>query len=125
MVARAGGRDFSRVVPALQRGHNRLSEEQAAEVVRLYQAGETATELGKRFGIERSTVSRHITRAGITLRSTARSDDARCQGARLYTEGLTVQEVADKLGIIFSATYRALKREGVEMRPAARRRRGM
>lgn len=53
---------------ALQNGTRRLSEDEITRLVDAYEQGESVYQLGRRFGIHRTTVSAHLRRTSIQTR---------------------------------------------------------
>jgi DNA invertase Pin-like site-specific DNA recombinase len=60
MLVRAG---------AMVRARQRLGQSDIDEIVRLYEAGLTTTEIGERFGVYASTIGRQFKKLGIGLRA--------------------------------------------------------
>lgn len=104
-----------------------LSSEQVAEMATRYQAGESATRLGKEFGVSLSTAITSLRREGVAIRGagSARAfspaDDV--EVGRLYSAGASLADLAAKYGVGTGPVTRAVKRAGVTLRrPGTRRR---
>lgn len=105
-----------------------LSEEQVAELVRRYGAGEGATVLGKAFGVSHSTVLSALRREGVAIqeagqpRALSTADDTEI--GKLYAAGASLADLGAKYGVSQGAVQRALKRVGVAVRGPGIRPRG-
>jgi transposase len=73
--------------------------------------------LAQRFGVHRTTISKHLERVGATKRPKIKMTEERLAEARkLYTEGWSTQRIARKLDLGQTTVYDALKNAGVQMR---------
>jgi DNA-directed RNA polymerase specialized sigma24 family protein len=62
-----------------------------------YQAGQTLKELGKTFGVSRTTVSSILKREGIQIRNQSLGPEAINLAVELYISGLSLVEVGKQL----------------------------
>lgn len=106
-----------------------LTAEQVAEMVRRYQAGESATGLAKDFGVAIDTAIKALRREGVAIRGagSARAfspaDDVEL--GKLYSAGASLADLAAKYDVGTGPVTRAIKRAGVPIRkPGIRRRTG-
>ena len=115
-----------------QRGQARpsirvLSDEQVAQLVERYQAGESATALRREFGIALSTAITALRREGVAIRDAGSTpaftpaDDVEI--GKLYAAGASLADLAAKYGTGTGPVVRAVKRAGVTIRrPGVQRR---
>ncbi len=93
----------------------RLSAEDQAEVLERYVTGERAAELAKAFGVNRHTVAKLVTDAGVR-RSRRLTPAEVSEAVLLYADGWSCQRIGDQLGRSHKTIWLALKREGVQLR---------
>src|SRR4051794_4755684 len=95
------GRDrpSHRPVPSVRQKQTRLTDSQRSEVVRRYQAGESANSLAPQFGVHASTLVRHLRRAGIDVDWGVIDRIDTEAAARLYASGLSLAQVGAALGV--------------------------
>lgn len=88
-----------------------------------YRRGATVYELAEQFGIHRQTVSAHLHREGVAMRSRVRMTPYLVEcAAKLYREGMSTVRIGKELGLGTSTVGKALKRAGVTMHaPVAKR----
>lgn len=105
--------------PAKQVQH-RLKADEVAELVRRYQAGETAELLAAAFQIHRTTVTSHLQRHGIQRRGGGRRvlapDDVQA-AAELYEAGQSLATIAQQFDVHHTTVAKELRQAGVEIRP--------
>ena len=80
----------------------KLSEEQAAQLVSLYQEGRSLNALALQFGVNTVTVRNYLIRAGVPRRNRGTwphfmSDDTRRQVVRMYAQGLSQEAIAAEI----------------------------
>ncbi|MFC9029188.1 hypothetical protein [Streptomyces arboris] len=91
-----------------------LSLDAVAELVEAYRNGDTEQALTRKYEVRRNTVDRHLERAGVAKRPTAKMTPAKVeQATELYGQGLSTNQI----GISGSTVWKALKWAGVRMRP--------
>jgi hypothetical protein len=103
----------------------RLSAEQIEDVVRRYEARESARTLAAEFGVAPSALLRLLRERNIVVRRQVITQDQEELMARDYEAGMTVAELKEKHRISHGAVLRALHRLGVEMRAKAPRRKSV
>lgn len=111
-------------VPAEYQVHRlseRLGTEQIAEIVRRYEAGESATKLAKEYGIAPSALLRLLRERNVVVRRTKLSAEQDETLGREYAAGATMAELEQKYRLSHNTVHRALRRVGVEMRAIGRR----
>ena len=97
-----------------------LSDEQVAQLVERYQAGESATQLRKAFGVALSTTITTLRREGVAIRDAGSAcaftpaEDAEI--GKLYAAGASLADLAAKYGTGTGPVVRAVKRAGVTVR---------
>jgi DNA-binding transcriptional regulator LsrR (DeoR family) len=84
-----------------------------------YEAGTRVCELAKIYDLHRTTVARHVARAGKTrpVMTEAQIDEA----VVLYRGGWTLHNVGQHLGVADQTIRRALVERAVTIRPGGRR----
>jgi Mor family transcriptional regulator len=119
-----GAREADPVPPAHQvhRLSGRLEQNQIEEIVRRYEAGESARSLASEFEIAPSALLRLLRERNVVVRRQVVTSDQEQLMARDYEAGMTVVELKEKHGLSHGAVLRALHRVGVEMRAKAPRR---
>lgn len=95
----------------------RLTDEQVAELVELYQSGVGTPELSARFGISKPSVLELLHDRGVRMRRQSLTKTQRAHAVQLYEEGLAIKPIAARLNSSFGAVHRVLKAEGVRLRP--------
>jgi DNA-directed RNA polymerase specialized sigma24 family protein len=100
----------------------RLSAKQIEDVIRRYEAGESARSLAAEVGIAPSALIRLLRERNVVVRRQTVTPDQEEMMARDYEAGMTVAELKEKHGISHGAVLRALHRLGIEMRSKAPRR---
>lgn len=103
-----------------QRFSTRMNRAVRAQVVRLYQDGLSAVEVGRKVGRSKSSVLGALGKAGIarTSRETrllrsAFVPQARDESEQLYRSGLSLTQVAEKIGVPMVTVYDELRKRGV------------
>ena len=93
----------------------RLADDQVDELIVLYSTRDTVNELAARFGIHRTTVMKHIERAGVERR--AGIIDRHLHEAReLYESGLSLAKVRHRFGVNGETVRQAFKRAAIAIR---------
>ncbi|MBB0242693.1 helix-turn-helix domain-containing protein [Streptomyces alkaliphilus] len=88
------------------------------ELTEAYRGGATLKELARRYGLHRSTVDRHLERAGVHKRPMVKMTPARVAEARKpYEQGWSTARIGRELYVDASTVCKTLKRAGVQMRP--------
>ena len=105
------------------RANRKLEPDEIEALVRRYRNGATVYELAEEFGMHRQTVSAHLHREGIALRSRVRmTPELLARATELYEASWSTVQIGKELGLGTSTVGKALKRGGVAMRaPVAKR----
>ncbi|MDV6291466.1 hypothetical protein [Rhodococcus aetherivorans] len=102
---------------ARPRANRKLEPVEVAELMRRYRKGATVYKLAEEFGMHRQTVSAHLHREGIALRSRVRmTPQLLARATELYEAGWSTVQIGKELGLGTSTVGKALKRGGVAMR---------
>jgi hypothetical protein len=106
-------------VRVLRQAQRRLSPAELATLIAEYQAGARVCELAKNYELHRTTVARHVARAGKTrpVMIEAQIDEA----VRLYRDGWTLHNLGQHLGVADQTIRRVLVERAVTIRPGGRR----
>lgn len=99
-----------------RQGQRRLTPEQIKQLVARYQAGATVYELADEFKCDRTTVSKKLKDAGITLRRTPPTESQIDEMVRLYESGLSLERTGEKVGFTAHTVLTYLRRRGVQTR---------
>jgi len=95
-----------------RRVRKRLHAETIDRLVAEYSAGTTAAELGRRYGIAKSSVLRLVRHAGQPVRHLRLSATETARLVQLYEAGLPQKDIAQRLGRSPSAMWHCLRRLG-------------
>lgn len=102
---------------------DRLGGEAVAEIVRRYEAGESARRLAEEHQVAPSALVRLLRSRNVVVRKRVVTDDETQELAREYEGGATMADLERKHGLSHGAVFRALHRAEVAMRESAPRRR--
>ncbi|HEX4492092.1 MAG TPA: helix-turn-helix domain containing protein [Acidimicrobiia bacterium] len=92
-----------------------LTSDQVDDLITSHLDGESIAELAARFGIHRTTVMKHLDRAGVERR--AGVIERHLERARtLYESGLSLAKVGEHFGVDGETVRQSLKRAGVVIR---------
>ena len=103
----------------------RLSAEQIENVVRRYEAGESARSLATESGVAPSALLRLLRERNVVVRRQVVTPEQEELMARDYESDVTMAELETKHGLSHGAVLRALHRVGVEMRAKAPRKKSV
>jgi DNA-binding NarL/FixJ family response regulator len=106
--------------PVAYQTARQLRPAEVDELVKAYEKGETTQELGKRFGVYRATVGRHLRARGVDTTPPALTPEKVQEAARLYREGWTLARIANRYGVGANTVRTHLMASGVKMRPRGR-----
>lgn len=97
----------------------RLSDSQIAEVVSLYQQGQTLSQVAEAFGAHKTTISDHLKRRGVSTRVVQRrmSNADVAKAAELYATGQSLAKVGEHFGAYDSTIRHEFKKAGIPTRP--------
>jgi hypothetical protein len=106
-------------VRALRQAQRRLSPAELEALIAEYEAGARVGGLAKIYELHRTTVARHVARAGKTrpVVTEAQIDEA----VRLYGEGWTLHNLGQHFGVADQTIRRVLVERAVTIRPGGRR----
>lgn len=102
--------------PSAPRTARQIKGDQAQALITAFQAGATVYELGRRFGIDRQTVSRILKRHGIETRWRTITEEQVDTAVRLYEQGLSLAQVGERLNLRGKSLRVHLLKRGVKMR---------
>jgi hypothetical protein len=95
-----------------RRVSKRLEAGRIDRLVAEYVAGTTAAELGRRYGLAKSSVLRLVREAGERVRHPRLSDSETAQLVALHAAGISQKAIAERLGRSPSAVWHCLHRLG-------------
>jgi DNA-binding transcriptional regulator LsrR (DeoR family) len=107
-------------VRVLRQAQRRLAPAEREALIADYEAGARIGELAKVYDLHRTTVAKHVARAGKTrpVMTEPQIDEA----VALYRDGWTLHNVAQRLGVADQTIRRVLVERAVAIRPGGRRR---
>ena len=95
----------------------RLTPDEQEQVLELYRLGTSTYKLARQFGTDRHTITGHLRRGGVRLRSRQKlTPEMTEQAKQLYAEGQSLAIIGKHIGLTPTAIGSALKREGVKLR---------
>lgn len=98
-------------------GYRFVTGKEAAEIVRLYATGISATEVGEKTGRPLRTVTDVLRRQGVEIRRQFSRVDVDCSEIeRLYRSGQSIRKIAEVLGVSKSTVSENLASAGVALR---------
>ena len=105
-------------VRELRQAQRRVSPAELEALIAEYEAGARVCELAKIYDLHRTTVARHVARAGKTrpVMTEAQIDEA----VVLYRDGWTLHNVGQRLGVADQMIRRVLVERAVTFRPGGR-----
>jgi DNA-directed RNA polymerase specialized sigma24 family protein len=95
----------------------RLDAQQARSLAIDYTEGKTITELARRFGIHRATVTALLHRQGVELRRAGLEAEDVTAATHLYVQGWSLAKLGATFGVDSTTVWRALRAAGVVTRP--------
>ena len=106
-------------VRELRQAQRRLSPAELEALIAEYEAGGRVCELAKVYGVHRTTVAKHVARAGKTrpVMTEAQIDAA----VLLYRDGWTLHNLGQRFGVADQTIRRVLVERAVTIRPGGRR----
>jgi len=107
----------SALPPTSYRMTRRLTPDEQEQVLELYRIGTSTYQLARQFKTDRHTITGHLRRGGVTLRSRQKlTPQLTEQAKQLYAEGQSLATIGKQIGLTPTAIGDALKREGVKLR---------
>lgn len=100
----------------------RLGKRKVADIIRRYEAGDSARALAEKHGISASAVVNLLRDNSVVVKNRRVTDAEARKMAKAYEAGATMRELQTKYNLSYGAVSRALHRIGVTMRPSAPRR---
>lgn len=97
-----------------------MKPEEIARLVTGYRAGATARELAGEFGIHRKTVTAHLRREGVAIRSRGLQPSEVDEAARLYGQGWSTVRLGKKFAVSNHTVSAALRNAGIPIRTRSR-----
>lgn len=106
-------------VRELRQAQRRLAPAELEALIAEYEAGARVCELAKVYDLHRTTVARHVARAGKTrpIMTEAQIDEA----VRLYRDGWTLHNIGQHLAVADQTIRRVLVERAVTIRAGGRR----
>ena len=106
-------------VRVVRQAQRRLSPAELEALIAEYEAGARVCELAKVYDLHRTTVAKHVARAGKTrpVMTQEQIDEA----VVLYRDGWTLHSIGQRLGVADQTIRRALVERAVTIRPGGRR----
>lgn len=93
-----------------------LDADQTQALIDAYRAGATVYQLGPRFGIDRRTVGKILTRNGVQTKHPGLSPADIDQASQLYEDGWSLARIGERLNVTGTTVHRRLRERGVTMR---------
>lgn len=95
----------------------RLTPAELDQVVELYRMGLSTYKLAKQFGTDRHTITGHLRRGGVELRSShILTPKLIAQAAQDYREGRSLATIGERFGVSPTTIGTALRKAGVRLR---------
>ena len=110
--------DPNHAIKNLKQQHkHKLSNNEVAEMIRLYKSGKTVYELADKYGCHRVTVSNILKRNGVTV-SVEKSIKLfnPVEAADLYMAGMKSKDIGIRLGVSEQTIRKCLKKQGIKIR---------
>lgn len=124
-LAEVGDRDDGLSAPVSYQPHGlsrRLGAKKVEDIIRRYEAGESARSLSEKFGVSTSAITNLLRDNAVVVKGGRVSDADARKMAKEYEAGHTITELEKQFKLSHGAVLRALHRSGVEMRAKAPRR---
>jgi DNA-binding CsgD family transcriptional regulator len=104
-------------MPRNYRMTRKLSPTEVSQLIDLYNGGLSTYKLARQFGTNRHTITDHLRRGGVTLRSRQKlTPELEEQAKQLYADGHSLAAIGKQVGLTPTAVGNALKRAGVKLR---------
>jgi len=109
------------------RFRTRMNRAVRKQIIKLYESGMSAIEVGREVGRAKSSVLRVLHIAGVVrgvseakLLNSSFAPSKRNKAEQLYRKGLSLNEVSEKIGVPLGTVYDELRKRGVVRRKACR-----
>ncbi len=106
-------------VRVLRQAQRRLAPAELEVLTAEYEAGARVGELAKVYDLHRTTVARHVARAGKTR--PVMTEEQIDEAVLLYRDGWTLHNLGQRLGVADQTIRRVLVQRAVAIRPGGRR----
>lgn len=93
-----------------------LTTSDIAEIVRVYEAGQSTQHIGSRYGMSKTRVAAILREQGVPLRRQGLTDEQVSEAAQLYDEGKSLATLGAHFGVSHATIANVLKRRGVRLR---------
>jgi DNA invertase Pin-like site-specific DNA recombinase len=105
----------ARTTRSVRQIHHRLTADEIEQLIKQYKHGELIDGLATQFKVSRTTVMKHVERAGAPRRRNLLED--RVEEARqLYDQGNSLAKIGQHLGVNPSTVWHAFRKAGIPMR---------
>ena len=105
----------ARTTRSLRQIQHRLTADKVQQLIELYTQGELIEALAAKFHISRTTVMKHVERAGVPRHRNMLTDRVN-EARQLYDQGWSLAKIRQHLGVNASTVWHALRKAGVPMR---------
>jgi hypothetical protein len=97
----------------------RLSTSDVADISASYLTGRSIDDLGRCYGVNRTTIIKHLDQEGVPRRRVVRkmTDALVAEAAVLYRDGYSLATVADTFNIDTRTLGREFRKAGIAIRP--------
>ena len=107
----------SGVQPRPYRMTRRLNPAELEQVIELYRLGLSTYNLARRFGTDRHTITGHVHRGGVALRSRDKlTRQVIEQAVQSYADGYSLATIGKQLGLSPTTVGKAITNAGVRLR---------
>ncbi|WP_158090734.1 helix-turn-helix domain-containing protein [Mycobacterium saskatchewanense] len=107
----------SDIPPPQYRMTRRLTPDELDQVLELYRLGLSTYKLASRFGTDRHTITGHLRRGGVQLRSRQKLTPQLVEeAAQLYDDGQSLATIGKQFGVSSTTIGAALRKTGVRLR---------
>jgi DNA-binding CsgD family transcriptional regulator len=95
----------------------RFSPDELEQIIDLYRRGLSTHKLARQFGTDRHTITGHLRRAGVTLRSRYKlTPDLVDQATQRYADGQSLATIGEQLGLSPTTVGKAITSTGARLR---------
>lgn len=94
-----------------------LTPDDIAEIVRVYEAGQSTQHIGSRYGMSKTRVATILREQGVPLRRPGLTDDQVSEAAQLYEAGKSLAILGVHFGVSHATIANVLKKRGIRLRP--------
>jgi hypothetical protein len=94
-----------------------LTTNDIADIVHLYEAGETTHQVGTRYGISKTRVATILREQGAAIRRLGLPAEDVMEAATMYAAGKSLAWLGARYGVSHTTVAMALRRQGFQLRP--------